>query len=166
MLSFPLPPTFSPPSLLPPTSPPLHLYAFFMHGGGPRSPKGYRLPGLLLLDPAGWSAGLREMVRLLGLALKRVCFIGSVCPAGLPACCGLASLRALEDHRQRQASPGLFDMYIHEHKTHSTSPSLCKLSGIWFSFWCSVCQRDLFRSRQGPLLFCVAGEGRSAADLL
>lgn len=52
----------------------------------------------------------------------------------LPAYCGLASLRALENHRQRQASPGLFDMYIHEHKKQSTSPSLCKLSGIWFSF--------------------------------
>lgn len=60
------------------------------------------------------AAELCEMDRLLGLALKRVCFIG---PVG-PGCCGLASLKALEDHRQIQSSPGLFDMYIHEHKAH------------------------------------------------
>lgn len=31
---------------------------------------------------------------------------------------------------------------------------------------CSVCLLDLFKSKLGPLLFCVAGEGKSAADWL
>lgn len=91
-----------------------------MRDGGPCSPKAERLSGLLLLDTVGRSAGLREMVRLLGLALKRVCFIGLGWSC-LPAC-ALASFRALEDHRQRQASPGLFDMYCiymnTKHKAH------------------------------------------------
>lgn len=35
----------------------------------------------------------------------------------LPPCCGLASLKVLEDHNQRQTSLGLFDMHT-EHKAH------------------------------------------------
>lgn len=106
------------PSLLP-----LYLYTSM--------PKGSRLPGLLLLDAAGWwLAFVRWSISWDWLSKESA----SLAQLVLPACCGLASLRALEYHRLRQASPGLFGMYIHERKTQSTSPSLCKLSGIWFSF--------------------------------
>lgn len=47
--------------------PPLHLYSFFIHGGGPHSPKGYRSPGFLLFDWASWdvlSLGTRSLKRL------------------------------------------------------------------------------------------------------
>lgn len=55
------------------------------------------------------AAELREMVRLLGLNLKRES--ASLALLALPAVVWLV-WKALKDHRQGRASPGLFSMYI------------------------------------------------------
>lgn len=66
-----------------------------MHGGGPCSPKGRKLPGLLPLDRLGsvrWSVSwdwLSGDSAVVWLVRERV-----------------------EDYRQRQASSGLFDTYM------------------------------------------------------
>lgn len=124
---------FSPSSHSPqlPTSPslPLHLYSFFIHSGGPNSPKGLKIARVAAFGlgfvrcSVSWDSLSKESASLAWLVL--------------PACCGLASLRALEDHIQRQASSDLLKMCIYMNtKQHQQgpSPSLCNLSGIWFSF--------------------------------
>lgn len=96
------------------------------------------------------------MDRLLGLALKRVCFIG---PVG-PACCGLASLKALEDHRQIQSSPGLFDMYIHEHKAHLPH---C-VSYQEYGFHLGLCVPARFIQVQAGAIFVLCGRRRKVCS--
>ncbi len=141
LFSSPLPPTRS----TPPTSP------LYLSNSMPYSCTAVGHPSLRARDcqlccfwigPAGWLGSVRWSLSWDRLSRESASLSWLV----LFACCGLTSLRALKDHRQRQANPGPYThahphthIYIHIFiytaiHTQSTSPSLCKLSGIWFSF--------------------------------